>query len=72
MTAIEGEILDTLVELEKAAAETATARPKPDLRALFARLDTLAAQLPKGTDPDLVHYLHRKSYQKARVRLQQR
>jgi hypothetical protein len=28
--------------------------------------------LPKETDRDLLHYLHRKSYQKARAFLEQR
>jgi hypothetical protein len=48
------------------------ANPKPDLRPMFARLETLAGQLPKETDPNLLHYLHRKSYQKARALLEQR
>jgi hypothetical protein len=72
MTKIEQEILDTLVSLDNAAAQMRTANPKPDLRPMFARLDTLAGQLPAGTDRDLLHYLHRKSYQKARALLEQR
>ncbi len=50
----------------------ATARPKPDLLPLFARLDALTAQLPRQTDPTLLHYLHKKSYEKARLFLQGR
>jgi hypothetical protein len=72
MTKTEQEILETLVTLENAAARMPTAKPKPDLRPMFMRLETLAAQLPKGTDPDLLHYLHRKSYQKARAFLEER
>jgi len=72
MTKTEQEILETLVTLEKAAAQMPTANPKPDLRPMFARLETLAGQLPKETDPDLLHYLHRGSYQKARALLEQR
>jgi hypothetical protein len=72
MTKTEQEILETLVTLESAVAQMPTANPKPDLRPMFARLETLAGQLPKGTDPDLLHYLHRKSYQKARAFLEQR
>ncbi len=66
MTQTEQTILDTLVELDHAVAAMKTANPKPDLVPLFQRLDELAAQLPKDSDPELRHYLQRKSYQKAR------
>jgi hypothetical protein len=72
MTKTEQEILETLVTLEKAVAQMPAANPKPDLRPIFARLETLTGQLPKETDSDLLHYLHRKSYQKARAFLEQR
>ncbi|HEV2391039.1 MAG TPA: hypothetical protein VG146_01615 [Verrucomicrobiae bacterium] len=72
MTALETDILNGLIELDWAVNAMASANPKPDLRPLFARLDDLARQLPKGSDPDLVHYLHKKSYQKARLLLEQR
>lgn len=72
MTALETDILNGLIELDRAVNAMASANPKPDLRPLFARLDDLARQLPKGSDPDLVHYLHKKSYQKARLLLEQR
>jgi hypothetical protein len=72
MTIIEQQILDTLVALETAAAQMQIAHPKPDLLPIFSRIDNLARQLPRGTEPDLLHYLHKKSYQKARVLLQQR
>ncbi|HEX4122864.1 MAG TPA: hypothetical protein VH619_19790 [Verrucomicrobiae bacterium] len=72
MTKTEQEILDALVALEESVGKMATANPKPDLRPLFARLETLTGQLPKETDRDLLHYLHRKSYQKARAFLEQR
>jgi len=32
----------------------------------------LTNQLPPDTDPNLLHYLHRKSYEKARLLLQGR
>lgn len=67
---IEKEILDTLVELDKAVKGMATANPKPNLIPLFTRLDELAAKLPRGTDPELMHFLQRKSYEKARVKLE--
>jgi hypothetical protein len=69
MTETEQAILDTLLELETAVAQV-NAEPKPDLVGLFGRLDALTTQLPRGTSPDLLHYMHKKSYQKARLFLQ--
>ena len=71
MTETEREILETLVMLENTAAKMPTSNPKPDLRPLFAQIESLAAQLPKETDRELLHFLHRKSYQKARALLEQ-
>jgi hypothetical protein len=39
---------------------------------LFARLEVLTARLPRETAPELLHYLHKKSYEKARLFLQGR
>jgi len=72
MTDIERQILDTLLELEKAIESMSTASPKPKLLPFFSRLDQLAEQLPRGTDPSLLHYLRKKSYEKARLFLQGR
>jgi hypothetical protein len=72
MTETERDILNALTELEAAARSMRTADPKPDLRPLFARLDELTNRLPKDTEPDLLHYLHRKSYEKARLWLEGR
>ena len=63
-------ILQTLIELDEAVKSMATANPKPDLLPLFARLDELSAKLPRDSDPELLHFLQRKSYEKARARLQ--
>jgi hypothetical protein len=71
VTEIEQQLLQTLLQLEKAAEAMPAANPKPDLRPLFARLDELAGQLPGSADPQLRHFLQRKSYQKARVLLLQ-
>ena len=68
----EQEILQVLIDLDTQVKEMAKANPKPDLCPLFARLDQLAAQLPPDTAPDLRHYLHRKSYEKARLWLEGR
>ena len=72
MTVIEDQILQALLDLENAVAQMPTANPKPDLKPTFARLDELAAQLPADAPRDLRHYLQRKSYQKARMFLQER
>ena len=69
MTDTEQALLDTLLELETAVAQV-NADPKPDLMSLFNRLDELTAALPKDTSRDLLHYLHKKSFQKARLYLQ--
>jgi hypothetical protein len=72
MTAIENDLLQSLVRLDEAVAAMRTANPKPDLRPLFARLDDLARQLPADADPELRHFLQRKSYEKARAWLEGR
>ena len=72
ITAIEQTLLNALVELEQAVNSLRAANPKPDLPALFARIDGLAKQLPRGADPALLHYLQKKSYEKARLFLQGR
>ena len=72
MTQLENEILTTLLELEDTVKTMRTANPKPDLQSRFARLDELTTKLPKGSDPDLLHYLQKKSYEKARLLLQGR
>ncbi len=66
MTGIEHELLTALRDLEHGAQAAKAARPRPDLSALLARIDGLAARLPKLGHPDLLHYLERKSYDKAR------
>ena len=71
MNVIEQQILGNLMALESAVARMPASNPKPDLVSIFARIDELARQLPPGTDPELLHFLQRKSYQKARALLQQ-
>lgn len=72
MTGTEQIILRTLTELQTAADSIRTANPKPDLLPLFARLERLAQQLPDDADPELLHYLRKKSYEKARLWLEGR
>lgn len=69
---IENELLTALNELDVAVKTLSAAGPKPDLIPLFARIDQLAGQLPSGADPALLHYLSKKSYEKARIFLQGR
>lgn len=71
-TALEQTILKALVELDLAVKKMAAAQPKPNLLPLFARLEELTAQLPRQTDPTLLHYMHKQSYEKARLFLQDR
>jgi len=72
MTDTEKSILQSLLELEKTIQNLADANPKPDLLPLFARLDELTGQLPRNTEPDLLHYMHKRSYEKARLLLEGR
>jgi hypothetical protein len=72
MTEQESAILRTLIELDSAVKTMPTANPKPNLLPIFARLDELMRQLPTNTSPDLLHYLHKKSYEKARLFLEGR
>src|SRR5271156_1176315 len=65
-------LLNALVELDNAVKAMPTANPKPNLLPLFARIDELTKQLPRDADPQLLHYLHKKSYEKARLFLQDR
>lgn len=70
MNETEQAILATLLDLEDKVAQMKTANPKPNLLPVFDRLETLARQLPPGTDPELLHFLQKKSYEKARILLQ--
>ena len=72
MTEVENQLLQALLHLEEAVRSMPAASPKPDLLPLFARIDALTRSLSPGTDPSLLHYLHKKSYAKARLWLQGR
>jgi hypothetical protein len=65
-------LLNALVELDRVVKMMPAANSKPNLLPLFARIDELTKQLPRDTDPTLLHYLHKKSYEKARFFLQDR
>ena len=67
---LELQLLEALTALDDAVKAMTKAGPKPSLLPLFSRIDSLAEQLPPGTDPELRHFLERKSYEKARMRLE--
>ena len=69
-SAVEHELLAALTRLTEAVEAMPRANPKPSLLPIISRLDELTQQLPPGTDPTLLHYLHKKSYAKARLFLQ--
>ncbi len=64
---VEKELLAALTQLAEAVKTMPTAQPKPDLLPIFARLDGITNKLTRDTDPTLLHYLHKKSYEKARL-----
>jgi hypothetical protein len=66
---VEMNLLAALGELDAAVKSVPAANPKPDLIPLFTRIDELSKQLPPDADPTLLHYLHKKSYEKARLYL---
>ena len=70
MTTLEARLLERLLHLEEAVRSMPAAATKPDLLAIFRQIDELTGQLPSRTDPALLHYLHKKSYQKARFWLE--
>lgn len=72
MTPLERQILERLVELDDKVKSMPTANPKPNLLPLFQQIEELSDQLPHSTAPDLLHYLQKKSYEKARQWLEGR
>ena len=69
---IEQQLLDALTELNRAIQTMPASKSKPSLLPIFTRIDELAEQLPPDTDQVLLHYLQKKSYEKARLFLQGR
>jgi hypothetical protein len=69
---LEKNLLDALLDLESAIKAMPAANPKPNLVPIFNHIDDLTRQLPRNADPALLHYLHKKRYEKARLYLQGR
>ena len=72
MTTTEKSLHEALIELDSAVRNVRTANPKPSLLQIFARIDDLTDQLPNDVDPRLLHFLRKKSYEKARLWLEGR
>ena len=72
MNETEQEILSALRELEQGVRSMKTANPKPNLIPIFERIDALTGRLGSNGDPSLLHYLHKKSYEKALLYLEGR
>jgi hypothetical protein len=72
MSELEQDLLKALMDLENAVKAFPSSNPKPNLLPLFERLDDLTGRLPSDADPSLLHYLRKKSYEKARLLLQGR
>jgi len=73
MNETEKEILLALQDLEqKVHSMKAASSPKPNLIQVFEKIDGLTGQLGPKADPSLLHYLHKKSYEKARLYLEDR
>jgi hypothetical protein len=72
MTQLEQELHQTLLDLDGAVKRMAVTKSPVDLMPLFARIDELGAKLPVGTDPQLVHFIQRKSFEKATLWLEGR
>ena len=74
MTSLETEILNVLDQLDASARVVKSGAPRQPgaILPLLTQLDEMTARLPRDTDPQLLHFLHKKSYQKAREYLQGR
>ncbi len=72
MTELEKDILASLIDLDNAVQSLRTTNPKPELQLIFARLERLTDELPQNADPNLLHYLRKMSYEKARLWLEGR
>jgi hypothetical protein len=72
VTSLEAEILEQLILLESTATANVVDGPRPGVLPIVQRLTELTRRLPVDTDPSLLHYLHKRSYEKARFFLQGR
>ena len=64
---VERQLLAALTQLAETVKTMPTTNSKPNLLPIFSHLDELTKQLPRDADPTLLNYLHKKSYEKARL-----
>ena len=72
MTQLEQELHTALLDLDRAVKRMAATKERVDLLPLFARIDDLGAKLPPTTNPRLLHFMERKSFEKAALWLEGR
>ena len=72
MISLEHQILRQLIELEEIVMAMASGGPRKSLLPWVQQINELTQLLPTNTDPHLLHYLHKRSYEKARLYLQGR
>ena len=72
MTQLEEQLHAALLDLDCTVKQMRATKQPVDLMPLFGRIDELGAQLPPGTDPQLLHFLQRKSFEKATLWLEGR
>jgi hypothetical protein len=72
VTRLESEILMELRRLDETVAAMAGTGPKVSLLPIVQELSRLTAALPPGSDSQLLHYLHKRSFEKARLFLEGR
>jgi hypothetical protein len=65
MTDLEKSLLKSLLALEAAARPSDDPNRKQTLMTTISEVEKMTHSFPKSTDPTLLHYLHKKSYQKA-------
>jgi hypothetical protein len=72
MSGLEEQVYEALKALDRSVKSLSTQKPPPDLLPLLRRIDELGSQLPPGTDPQLLHFLQRRSFEKALLWLEGR
>jgi len=72
MPSMDAALVAALTALEQAARARAAGDLSADVRPPLAELDRLTNALPADADPELAHYLRRRSYEKARLFLEGR
>jgi len=65
MTQLEQQLHEALVTLDQAVKGIAATKQPVDLMPLLRRIDELGAQLPPDTDPQLAHFMKKRSFEKA-------